>query len=413
MNRVRGSGRLVVLLALVAASAGFAQVPKAPGLKIGEGRLHPFLELDGRFDSFIGVFTPDGAKASELILHARPGLRFDLQTPSTFINFAGSAEYLWYTGLLYPGSNVLSRFHANVALDTKFNVDGPVEVQLGDNLVRSDRSQTPTASVGVLSLFNNLYLAAPIHPGGRALEITPRVAWSVEFFDPLLPGFLPGCADPSCNPANVSSMNYNNVNFGLNNRWKFLPKTAVVLDANLDWRTYFNAAANVPATLLRVQAGLAGLISPRIAVTLLAGYGGNLAPTVATTVALHTFIATAEVSYTVSEQSRVALGYVRTTSAVPVYGTSINDRGYLRGGVGFLSNRLMLNGQVSADSFIYMLAAARNDVFLSASLMPSFVVASWFDVSASYTFGLRVSSVSGPGSNFNRHEAMLRLAFHY
>lgn len=407
-------------LALVAGLA-FAQVPKAPGLKIGEGRLHPFLEVDGRYDSMVGFFNVNQSTGApipsgDIVLHARPGLRFDLQTPSTFVAFNGSAEYLWFTGLITPNARTLSRFHANVGLDTKFNVDGPVEVQLGDNLVRSDRTQNPVVGVGVMSLFNNLYLAVPIHPGGRALEVTPRVAWAVEFFDPLLTGVVPGCTDQTsviCNPSLVSNMNYNNVNFGLNTRWKFLPKTAVVLDANLDWRTYFNAAANVPATLLRVQAGLAGLISPRIAVTLLAGYGGNLAPNAASTVALHTFIATAEVSYTVTERSRVAVGYVRTTSAVPALGTVINDRGYLRGGVAFLSDRLTINGQIAADNFTYMTTTPRSDFFISGMVGPQFVVTSWLDVSASYSLGFRTSSLASPSLNFARHEAMLRLSFHY
>ncbi len=410
----------VAAVACLALPVG-AQVPQAPGIKVGEGRLHPFLEVDGRYDSLVGFFAIDQATGAplpsgEIILHARPGVRFDLQTPSTFVNFNGAVEYLWFTGLLSPGARALSRFHANVGLDARFNVDGPVEVQIGDNLVRSDRTQNPVVGVGVMSLFNNLYLAVPIHPGGRALEVTPRVGWSVEFFDPLLTGLVQGCADPNditCNPNRVSDMNYNNVNFGLNGRWKFLPKTAIVLDANLDWRTYVNAAVNVPATILRVQAGIAGLVSPRIAVTLLAGYGGNLAPTTAQTASLHTFLATAEVSYTVSEQSRVALGYMRTAAPVPALGTMINDRGYLRGGLSLLSGRVILNGQLAADSFTYMTTAARSDFLISLSAGPTVVVTSWFDVGASYSLGFRTSSVTSATLNFARHEAMLRLRLHY
>jgi hypothetical protein len=427
MNWLRGTAQTALVLVLMLAASASAQVATAPGFKVGEGHLHPFLEVDGRFDSLVGFFNRDSGgnpvASSELIVHARPGLKFDLDTPATFVGFNGSGEYLWYTGLLSPGSRQLSRFQGNVALDTKFNRDGVAEVQLGDNLVRSDRTQNPALGVGAISLFNNVYLSVPIHPGGRALEVTPKVAWGVEFFEALLPGLVPSCAagQLSCDPASVPRSNYSNLNFGLNARWKFLPKTAVIVDVNADYRTYWNDAT-ATKVLFHAQAGLAGLISPRIAVTLMAGYGGDF-----TNGSIHTVIGTAEFSYTVTEKSRIAVGYARNTAAVPIIGSMVDDRGYLRGGLGLLGNRLMLNAQVSADYFTFLGAPlnamapvpnpVRNDFLLSLSAGPSFVVTSWFDVSASYTFTLRTSvgadTSNLPSLNFPRHEAMLRLGFHY
>ncbi len=421
MTWSRGTGfrALIALTVALLGAPSFGQVAKAPGFKIGEGRFHPFLELDGRFDSLVGRFTP-GIDSPEIVFHFRGGAKFDLDTPSTLVNFNGAAEYLWYTGLLSPGSTALSAdgrgFRANVGIDTKFNRDGAVEVQLGDNLVRSDRTQNPAFAVGVLSLFNNAYLAVPIHPGGRALEVTPKVAWSVEFFEPLLQGLVTGCAPgASCDPAQVPNSNYSNVNFGINARWKFLPKTAFIVDVNTDWRTYFvRASGNDDKWLFRAQAGLAGLISPRIAVTLLAGYGGDFANG-----SIHTVIGTAEFSYTVSESSRIAIGYSRNTVAVPRIGTAIDDRGYLRGGLGLMGGRLLLNAQISADYFTFLgpptmagvPVSTRNDFLLSLMVGPTFTVTSWFDIGASYTLSLRTST--DPLNNFPRHEAILRLAFHY
>ena len=421
MNGLRGTGYralTALMLGVLVSTPAFAQVAKAPGFKVGEGHFHPFLEIDGRFDSLVGRFTP-GIDSPEIVLHFRGGAKFDLDTPSTFVNFSGAAEYLWYTGLLTPSSVQLSAdgrgFRTNVGLDTKFNRDGAAEFQIGDNLIRSDRTQNPAFAVGVLSLFNNAYLAVPIHPGGRALEVTPKVAWGVEFFDPLLGGVVPGCVlGTACDPAEVNKSNYSNLNFGINARWKFLPKTALIVDVNADWRTYFTrASGNDDKILFRAQAGLAGLISPRIAVTLLAGYGGDFSNG-----SIHTVIGTAEFSYTVTEQSRIAIGYARNTVAVPRIGTAMDDRGYLRGGLGLLGGRLLINGQVSADYFTFLgLPAAgvptstRNDFLLSFSVGPTFTVTSWFDIGASYTFSLRTSTEAL--NNFPRHEAMLRLAFHY
>ncbi len=424
MNWLRGTG-LRALLALSVALLGvpaFAQVAKAPGFKVGEGRFHPFFEVDGRFDSLVGRFTL-GIDSPEIVMHFRAGAKFDLDNPSTLVNFNGAAEYLWFTGLLSPSSTQLSAdgkgLRANVALDTRFNRDGVAEVQLGDNLIRSDRTQNPALAVGALSLFNNLYAAVPIHPGGRALEVTPKFQWSIELFEPLLGGLVPGCvAGSPCDPNDVPNSNYNNLNFGLNARWKFLPKTALIVDTNADYRLYFNPSAtgNANKVLFRAQAGLAGLISPRIAVTLLAGYSGDF-----TNGSIHTVIGTAEFSYTVTEQSRIAIGYARNTLPIPRVGTGIDDRGYLRGSLGLIGGRLMLNAQVSADYFTFLGAPVsmtmpvpnptRNDFLLSVSAGPTFTVTSWFDVGANYTFTLRTSTV--PQNNYPRHEATLRLSLHY
>jgi hypothetical protein len=399
---------LLLGVAMLGSVNASAQVAKAPGFKIGDGRLHPFLELDARFDSLVGRFTL-GVNSPEIVFHFRPGLKFDLETPSTLVNFNGSGEYLWFTGLLSPSSTTLSRFQANVALDAKFNRDGVVEFDVGDSLVRSDRTQNPAFALGVISLYNQLYIAAPIRPGGRALEVTPRVAWGVEFFEPLLPGLVQGCTDVLCDPTQVYRANYSNLNFGANGRWKFLPKTAFILDVNADWRTYFAAPGAQDKVLFRAQAGLAGLITPRISVTLLAGYSGDF-----TNGSLHAPIGQAEFAYTVNEQSRIAIGYARNTLAVPLVGLATDDRGYLKGGLGLLGGRLLLNAQVSADYFTFVPTVpspARGDFLLSIGGGPTVIVASWFDVSANYTFSLRTSTVSQ--LNFPRHEAMLRLNFHY
>ena len=104
MNGLRGTGYralTALMLGVLVSTPAFAQVAKAPGFKVGEGHFHPFLEIDGRFDSLVGRFTP-GIDSPEIVLHFRGGAKFDLDTPSTFVNFSGAAEYLWYTGLLTP-----------------------------------------------------------------------------------------------------------------------------------------------------------------------------------------------------------------------------------------------------------------------------------------------------------------------
>lgn len=425
MNRAWAfSVRWVVVLCAALASTAFGQaIAPSPGFKIGDGAIHPYAQIDARYDSFVGYFnevTPGVlSPTGDLILHFRPGVKFNLDNDNTFIGFNGSGEYLLYTGVMNPGSRALSRFQAAVSLDTAFNKQGAVEVKLGDSLVRSDRTQNPALGIGAISLYNNVYLQAPIHPGGKALEITPKVSWGVEFFQKLVTGIAPFCPDsePQCDPARS---NYSNLNFGTTAKWKFFPKTALLLDVNADWRAYFADATN-NKVMFHALAGLSGLLSPKISVTLLGGYGGDF-----TNGSIHTFIGNAEFAYTFSPTARVAVGYARNASPVPVVGALIDDRGYLRGGVGFLSNRLTINGQFSVDYLTFLGAPAtgtttpnptRHDVLLSFNLTPTFTVVSWFDVSLSYTLSYRASQntagTATVGLNYLRHEAMLRLDFHY
>jgi len=425
MRPVRGTQavlRWVGLVALVCASSAFPQAASstAIGFKIGDGRLHPFLDVEGRYDSAVGFFNRDAAgnpiPSPELIFGFRGGTKYELSTESTNVGFNGALEYLFFSGILSPSSRTLSRLQANVGLETAFNKDGAVEVQVGDNFNRSDRTQNPVIGVGVLSLYNEAHLAVPIHPGGRALEITPRIGWGVEFFDPLLTGAVAGCqaGDITCNPSTLGQMNYSNLNFALSGRYKFLPKTAFVLDSSFDYRTYWNAsAANRPANLLRVQGGLNGLISPRISVTLLAGVAHDFGVSNATAP-----IGQLQVSYIPTDLTTLSIGYVRSVMPTPVFGVFADDRGYLSARIGFMEGRLNLNADVSVDYFSFYgtsptTGSGRNDFVVSGRAGPSFAITRWFDVSAAYGLSFRTSSATVATVNYTRHEATLRLTLHY
>lgn len=408
------SGAITVLLALCAATAQ-AQGNAPIGFKVGDGRLHLLGEVDSRFDSLVGYFVQQGVPSPEIIFAPRLGLGFNLESPATLVKFGANAEYLIFSGILSPSSTRLSRLQALASLETSFNREGAAQVDIGDTFTRSDRTQNPSAGIGVVSLFNSLYLGVPIRPGGRALEITPRVNWSVEFFEPLLTGQTSCPAgDITCDPALVSNMNYSNLNFALNARFKFLPKTAAVLDANFDYRTYWAATStNLPANILRGRAGLAGLITPRFSATILAGaaydFGATqrLAP-----------IGQAEITYLVGESTAVSIGYLRDLMPVPAFGTFTDDRGYLNARLGFFADRLTLAGTASVDYFTFNApmggTSGRNDLLIGANVGPSFVVVSWFVISASYGLGYRSSTqTTQTGINFVRHEANLRLTFRY
>ncbi len=204
-------------------------------------------------------------------------------------------------------------------------------------------------------------------------------------------------------------MNYSNVNFGLDGKWKFLPKTALLLQSSFDMLSYFTPSTQAKgANVLRVQAGLAGLVTPHLTVTALAGYGGDFAGS-----NLHTVIGNADVTYVPFENSRFSLGYIRLASPVAVFGTYIGDTGYLRTSIGTQNKRVTVKADGSVGYLRYTSIDNRNDLVVAVGAGPSFMVAQWFDISAMYNLSYRTSTGNIASINFTRHEAMLRFDFHY
>lgn len=420
-----------------AAPAGSAEAKAAPvddtdswkpnGFRVGPGKLHPYLDVVGRFDSLVGFFTRTGATNTatpDIVFNPRGGLRYDIGTSSTSFSFNGFGEGLIYTGAWDVASRNLSRFQAGINADAQFNKDGPVEVALAEALTRSDKTQNLAASVGLVSTLNVVRLGVPIHPGGGALEITPSVGWAVEFFEALLTGAVPGCqaGDITCNPGLVNRMDYSNLAFGLAGRWRFLPKTSFLVDTGFDYRTYWTPTATTrPTGVFRSAAGLSGLITTKIAASLLAGYTGEwLGQNV------HTFNVRGEVTYAPSELASFSLGYMRAAAPVPVFGVMGTDRGALNARLSFLRGRITVSAGFAGTLLtLYAPSAtpggaptvARSDLILDGTVGPTFEVTSWFQVSAQYALLFRkpLSNAAATSAlvDFLRHEVSLRLTLRY
>lgn len=417
--------RSAILVAALAAGTAFGDAPPKPnGIKIGDGRLHPQLNVRLAYDSAAGYFSTNmpgvSTLAGDVVLTPTAGLLFNLDTAGTLVNFNGSAGYVWYTGALNSGSRNLSHITASVGLDTAFNKIGAVEFQIGDQFLRTNRSGNVAAGIGLLSLYNSVYAAAPIHPGGGAIVVTPKVRWDVEFFSQLIPGTLPGCAanmDITCDPSLVQNMNYSNLNFSLGGKWKFLPKTAAVLDAQFDYRTYFNRqrgtnmtspdpSSNLPGLLLRVMGGLSGLITSRISTLLMVGGGGDFGGSNA-----KTFLAQAEVAY-LGQDITARGGYLRMLNPVPVFGTFGQDRGYVDVKA-TLIGRLTLRGSGSFDYLTYYAGSTRRDYIVTAGAEVAFQFVSFFSAALTYTLSYRGSNEGFAGINYIRHEPALMLTLQY
>ena len=424
------------VLALLLPSTASAQVTTSAsamahqgpnGLKVGEGRLHPFVDLEPRLDTAAGFFpvggggNPSTNPSPEVVMHLRPGVKFELPSNAVSIDFNGAVEYLYFTGLLTPGSYVASRLEGAADLAATVNRQGAVEFQLGDDFAYSDKTRNLALGVGALSLFNEARAQLDIRPGGGALEISPRGAFGLEQFQPLSLVPPAGCNVLTCVPANISQMNYTNFRAGLDGRWKFLPKTAIVLESNFDARSYpsaINAAFNTPALLLRVVGGLQGLLTTKVAVVAKAGWGYDFAtlPSAAPGTNANTFIGHLELSYLMTEASVLKVGYFRSLEPTPVYQVSRDDRIYGDARL-LLSGRLTLRAYGALDFLGFYGGQDRLDIALTLDPGAEYQIFPWLYAAAGYTLTTRTSSGANASNastdKYTRHEAHLRITAAY
>jgi len=391
------------------------------GLKVGEGRLHPFFDLEPRLDTAAGFFPTTGGGLStqpspELILHLRPGVKFELPSNVAAIDFAGDLEYLYYTGLLAPGSYVASRLEGAANLNLAFNRQGQVQFDLADDFSYSDRTHNLAAALGVLSLFNEVRAQVDIRPGGGALEIAPRGAFALEQFRPISNVPSTGCpgGDITCDPSRVADMNYGNIRAGLDVRWKFLPKTAIVLESNFDARIYPVPAPNPAARLLRVVGGIQGLLTTKIAVVAKAGWGYDFG-TAAPGTNANTFLAHAEGTYLLNEASNVKAGYYRTVEPVPAFQTVEDNRIYAEARA-LLAGKLVLRGYGSLDFIAFGAGSGRTATTVTVDPSAEYQIFPWLYTAAGYTLSVRTpggTTPSSPANDYLRHEAYLRVTAAY
>ncbi|MFY0565180.1 hypothetical protein ACN28E_15185 [Archangium lansingense] len=420
MTQPANKWRALSLLAMVASWPAFGQAPAlggsntgGNGIKVGDGRLHATFDFETRYDSAAGYFPPPGNTdpnvvsdqlSGEALLHIRPGLRLELPGKKVSLDLKGHADYVHYTGLFTPGSTATSHVQALADLNIAFNKEGQIGVELGDNFQRSDRTRSAAIGAGVLSLFNELRLRVPLRPGGGAIEVTPQVAWGLELFQPMGALAPVGCGGPECDPAQVNSFDYSDLRAGVEGRWRFLPKTAVVADVDFKLRDYLNGdTAN--ALVLQGKAGLAGLVTPKIAVTATLGWGQDLGAATP-----GTLIAQLEGSYLVSPTTTLKAGYARTLEPVAAFGQFRDDRGYLEGQA-LLGGRLTLRATTAMDFLSFQ--GDRRDTLFKLDFGPQYQFQKWLIGGAGYLLNTRTSSATGAGINYSRHEGYVRMTVTY
>lgn len=277
----RKFARLLVPALLILAATP-AQAALGNGIRVGgsEGRLHPFVELELRYDTNVAYFMDvPGVTTStgDLILHVRPGLQLSVPGDTVAVELRAVLDWAQYFGVKDSRGTELSQLYANASLGVGFNRKGQVGFEIDESYVRSNQANVYSIAAGVISNFNDLKLSLPWRPGGGAMTATLSGDWVVESFDAFKPG--PSCdpaLNPYCNSSYLSDIGYNNLVAGLGLNWKFLPKTAALADFSWFDRIPNSSLYSIGGTGMRAQFGLSGLVTTHFAATLKGGYGTTL-----------------------------------------------------------------------------------------------------------------------------------------
>ncbi|MGC4122089.1 MAG: outer membrane beta-barrel protein [Myxococcales bacterium] len=392
-------------------------VAEGPGLKFGSARLHPYIELEPWFDSAVSV-VDSGQIPGDLLFHIRPGFKFEVPSSMVAFNWLGNFDWVQYSGLMNKGTLAASHWAIDSDLDLAINRDGQIALDVGDHVVRSDRNtSSPSLRYGTLSLFNEARLKLSIRPYNGSITIEPGYKFGVEVFSPYSKISVCGTGPvtPECNPDQVSAFDYMNHTANLNGRWKFLPKTALILDTAFNARQYMNSVGGVRSKdmlSLKATIGVAGLLTTHWEVMLRAGWGQDFSLNTYSSV-----IGQAEVGYLLSETGSLRLGYVRTFE--PTGGSTYNsfgdDRVYLDGRI-LLGGKLTIHGALSYDYLNFRGAGAtgKDQHNIAFDLGLDYEIKPWVTVGGGYRLTYMTGlSVYASNNQFWRHEGFLKLQFIY
>ncbi|OGQ77687.1 MAG: hypothetical protein A2289_06380 [Deltaproteobacteria bacterium RIFOXYA12_FULL_58_15] len=408
----------VLLLTLFAAQAKAQDLPNdATGFKVGDGRLHPYLQVDSRFVANPG--RQSGGGTNDVVLVARPGLDFVLPSDALDFKLNGDVEWRQYMNVGDEDTSKLSTLMGQAALDAQINKQGAVGFGLHERFQRTADPGNQTVTARLLRVTNDAGLGIDLRPGGGALVFSPSYNFIYERYD------RPESeADPGTylqDPENLDSMTHLPK---LRASWKFLPKTALFVEAEGQLTVYPNAAVdtNVDTNIFLAQVGAAGSVTQKIALLLKAGYGGTFisADNLGADANFNSVVGQAEFNYLASETMRFRAGALRTVKATPLFKYFDLVRGYV--GYDQTFGAFQVGAKLSYDYMIFATAVSgptsdRNDGNFQAELSLAYRATEWLTVSLTERADSRSSDYSAgadsPQFDYFMNDLFLRISARY
>lgn len=411
ISNLLAAGAIVASTWAIAGNASAQQMPTVSqrgdnGVRVGSGRIHPFVGFQTRYDSYVGLSeraqqlggTQEGT--GDLILHVKPGLRLEVPSDSVELRAGVLVDYHAYTGMDEAWTSDLSRTAAALDINALINPKGNVQVSLDERFTRSDRITNMELGALTLSDRNDAGIHVAITPGGGSLLLRPGYVNTYEHFEP-----RSGESDPA-----VTRNDYWQHTAMLTVGYKLQEESALVLDSSLAIRNYERSASQqFDSQNLRVTAGFVGMIAPRVSFLAKAGYGKQL-----DVEGYDGILGQVELGYLYSEQTEVRAGYARTFEPSPSAGLFYSDdRVYLDGRTR-LGSQLTLNAGLSYDQITFGETSGRGtEDQYGFHIGPDWEFNSVFTAGISYALTKRTSSRAVAGLEYDRHEVGAHVLVYY
>ncbi len=428
----------VIGVAITTASAASAQDwledrerTEGPGIKAGDLELHPGIGAEVGYDS--NVFYADEAEEGTGLLRVSPHFYLSTRTrrsedsPPPTIRFRGgvSAAYYGYFATQY-GDDIGESISTSAGLDLIVLPERPFNITFTEEVTRTIRPFTETS--GADPTFarwrNDVGVRLGFASKGNVLRGGLGYVFGLDAFEATI----------------FEDNNSFTHTVKLDTDWKFLPKTTLLYDANVAFQDYPNADTSSATRLsdnvrLASRVGINGILTPRISLTALVGYGAGFYELGED----YDDIAGAlEARFKASQTLRFALGYERGYHSSFVGNYVRRDRGYATGdlmiGGAFLLSAKLFGGLYSygvprtgAGALYTTNPDPREDVRLGGSLSGEYRFTDWLAMTASflyeanltdYEYDLQFTSATGQPvppdpAGYDKIEAWLGLRVFY
>ncbi len=293
--------------ALVHAQTAEMQLPSSAnqdrGLRSGDFTLHPSITVQGHHDT--NIFNGSDAEAAagnpirgatSIRIQPRLSLANEANSDVSFtFNSAGDARiYVTEEAAVSEQDDV----GGTAAVDVAFGARRALAFSVFDYFTRSLRANDWGTSYNLNRTGNDVGARIEFHPGDiperRPFNIALMGSYALDRFD----DFSDGNADTIRSRFSAS--------------WRFLPKTAAIIDAGWDFRNYTSTSLLLAEGLsanskpFRARAGVAGALTRRISLEALGGWGMSMHKSGD---AFNSFLASASLGLRASESTRLLLNY--------------------------------------------------------------------------------------------------------
>lgn len=315
---------------------------QGPGFRVGDLELHPGIGVEVGYDSnlyYTDDHPPPGAawhRVDSGILRVTPHLTFSTLTgerasgggegsqsssPPT-VTFQGGISAAYYEFFADPNRRNLG---LDVGLRLNVLPQRPFGFSVYDTFSRAVRPfvENINSSTGMARDTNNAGLQLHFQTDGGVLQVQAGYDFGLQFYED-------------------SAFQYSNAfvhAMTLQETYRFLPQTAIIQDNSLRYTDYFNAGgtAALPVRLadswqLQSRVGLNGAITNNVSISGMIGYGAGFFASPGAGMYVQNYdgvVGSLQLSWTVMQGTRLALGYNRSYNTAQLGNYSSNDRGYV------------------------------------------------------------------------------------